>query len=62
MFQEINAECYIMVDGDDTYPAEDAPAMAKKSNDKVDMVVGDDCHRHTLLRNKGLFHNFGNSR
>lgn len=42
MFQEIEAECYIMTDGDDTYPAEFAPQMVDKVlNKKVDMVVGD---------------------
>ena len=38
MFREIEAECYIMVDGDDTYPAEDGPAMAADVlENKVDM-------------------------
>ena len=42
MFREIDAECYIMTDGDDTYPAEFAPSMVEKVlNKKVDMVVGD---------------------
>ena len=42
MFREIDAECYIMVDGDDTYPAEAAPEMIDKVlNRGVDMVVGD---------------------
>ncbi len=42
MFSEINAECYIMVDGDDTYPPEAAPEMAKLVlQEKADMVVGD---------------------
>ena len=42
MFQEIDADCYIMVDGDDTYPAEAAKEMADKVLiDHVDMVVGD---------------------
>ena len=42
MFRDINAECYLMVDGDDTYPAEFAAEMADKVlNKKVDMVVGD---------------------
>ena len=62
MFQEINAECYIMVDGDDTYPAEDAPAMAEKVlNDGVDMVVGDRLSSTYFTENKRPFHNFGNS-
>lgn len=42
MFREIDAQCYIMADGDDTYPAEFAPEMAKLVLEKkVDMVVGD---------------------
>lgn len=42
MFREIDAQCYIMADGDDTYPAEFAPSMVEKVlNKKVDMVVGD---------------------
>lgn len=62
MFQEIDAECYIMVDGDDTYPAEDAPAMAEKVlNEGVDMVVGDRLSSTYFTENKRPFHNFGNS-
>jgi len=42
MFREIDAECYIMADGDDTYPAEFAREMVDKVlNDNVDMVIGD---------------------
>lgn len=42
MFREIDAECYVMTDGDDTYPAESAPEMISKVLDRhVDMVVGD---------------------
>ena len=42
MFREIDAECYIMTDGDDTYPAEFAPEMVSRVLEKnVDMVVGD---------------------
>lgn len=62
MFREIDAQCYIMVDGDDTYPAECAPEMAdcvlKK---KVDMVVGDRLSSTYFTENKRPFHNFGNS-
>ena len=62
MFQEVNAECYIMVDGDDTYPAEDGPMMADKVlNDGVDMVVGDRLSSTYFTENKRPFHNFGNS-
>lgn len=62
MFREIDAECYIMADGDDTYPAEFAPEMAKKVLDKkVDMVVGDRLSSTYFTENKRLFHNFGNT-
>lgn len=62
MFREIDAECYLMTDGDDTYPAENARAMAdlvlKK---KADMVVGDRLSSTYFSENKRPFHNFGNS-
>ena len=62
MFREIDAQCYIMADGDDTYPAEFAPSMVKKVlNKKVDMVVGDRLSSTYFTENKRPFHNFGNS-
>jgi len=62
MFREIDALCYIMVDGDDTYPAEAAPEMAAKVLEKgVDMVVGDRLSSTYFTENKRPFHNFGNS-
>ena len=62
MFREIDAECYIMTDGDDTYPAEFAPEMVKKILEKsADMVVGDRLSSTYFNENKRLFHNFGNS-
>lgn len=62
MFREINAECYIMTDGDDTYPAECAPSMVKKVLEQhVDMVVGDRLSSTYFEQNKRPFHNFGNS-
>ncbi|MBE6679114.1 MAG: glycosyltransferase [Ruminococcaceae bacterium] len=62
MFREINAHCYIMADGDDTYPAEYAPEMASLVLDKkVDMVVGDRLTSTYFTENKRPFHNFGNS-
>lgn len=62
MFQEIDAECYIMVDGDDTYPAENGPAMAEKVLEGgVDMVVGDRLSSTYFEENKRPFHNFGNA-
>ena len=62
MFREIDAECYIMVDGDDTYPAEFAPQMVECVLErKVDMVVGDRLSSTYFTENKRPFHNFGNS-
>ena len=62
MFREIDAECYIMVDGDDTYPAEFAPEMVQKVLERhVDMVVGDRLSSTYFTENKRPFHNFGNS-
>lgn len=62
MFQDIDAECYLMIDGDDTYPAEAAPEMVKKVLDRrVDMVVGDRLSSTYFNENKRPFHNFGNS-
>ena len=62
MFRDIDAECYIMVDGDDTYPAEDAPAMVQEVLENgADMVVGDRLSSTYFAENKRPFHNFGNS-
>ncbi len=62
MFREVDAECYIMTDGDDTYPAENAREMADLVLDKhVDMVVGDRLSSTYFTENKRPFHNFGNS-
>ena len=62
MFREIEALCYIMVDGDDTYPAEAAPAMATAVLERqADMVVGDRLSGTYFTENKRKFHNFGNS-
>ena len=61
MFREIDAQCYLMVDGDDTYPAEFAPEMIAKVLDRgVDMVVGDRLSATYFTENKRPFHNFGN--
>lgn len=61
MFREIDAECYIMIDGDDTYPAEAAPEMVEKVlTRKADMVVGDRLSSTYFEENKRPFHNFGN--
>ncbi len=62
MFREVDAECYIMVDGDDTYPADAAPAMAQKVLErKADMVVGDRLSSTYFEENKRPFHNMGNT-
>jgi len=62
MFREIDAECYIMIDGDDTYPAENGREMADLVLDKqVDMVVGDRLSSTYFEENKRPFHNFGNT-
>ncbi|ODR36011.1 glycosyltransferase family 2 protein [Eisenbergiella tayi] len=62
MFREIDAQCYIMIDGDDTYPLEYARAMADKVLDEgADMVVGDRLSSTYYQENKRPFHNMGNS-
>lgn len=62
MFREIDAECYIMVDGDDTYPMEYAPEMVEKVlNHNADMVVGDRLSTTYFTENKRPFHNLGNT-
>lgn len=62
MFREIDAQCYIMVDGDDTYPAESGREMANLVLEKqTDMVVGDRLSSTYYQENKRPFHNFGNS-
>ena len=62
MFREIDAEAYVMVDGDDTYPAEHAREMVDKIiNRNVDMVIGDRLSSTYYEENKRPFHNFGNS-
>ena len=61
MFQEINADCYLMIDGDDTYPAENAREMVDYVlNEAVDMVIGDRLSSTYFTENKRLFHNSGN--
>ena len=62
MFREIEAQCYIMVDGDDTYPMEFAPQMVDKVlYHNADMVVGDRLSSTYFEENKRPFHNMGNS-
>ncbi|MCU6762671.1 putative glucosyl-3-phosphoglycerate synthase [uncultured Roseburia sp.] len=62
MFRDIDAECYIMTDGDDTYPAEFSVEMVNKVITKnVDMVVGDRLSSTYFEENKRPFHNLGNN-
>ena len=62
MFQEVEADCYILVDGDDTYDAESAKKMIDLVlNKKSDMVVGDRLSSTYFNENKRLFHNSGNT-
>ena len=62
MFREIEAECYLMIDGDDTYPLDCAGEMARLVLEhNADMVVGDRLSSTYFAENKRPFHNFGNS-
>ena len=62
MFREIDAECYLMIDGDDTYPLENAREMTDLVlYHNADMVVGDRLSSTYFSENKRPFHNFGNS-
>lgn len=62
MFRDIDADCYLMVDGDDTYPAESARALcAPVLAGDADMVVGDRLSNGTYAQqNARAFHGFGN--
>ena len=61
MFRDIEADCYIMIDGDDTYPVENGRQMCDLIlNGKADMVIGDRLSSTYFTENKRLFHNFGN--
>ena len=61
MFKEIDADCYLMIDGDDTYPAENAREMCNYVlEDNVDMVIGDRLSSTYFEENKRPFHNTGN--
>ncbi len=61
MFRDIDAQCYLMIDGDDTYPASDAAQMVDGVlNRHADMVVGDRLSSTYFTENKRLFHNTGN--
>lgn len=61
MFHDIKADCYIMVDGDDTYPAEAAPIFEQIILDKqADMIIGDRLSSTYFEENDRRFHNSGN--
>lgn len=61
MFRNIDADCYILVDGDDTYPADCAGELAQLVLEgKADMVIGDRLSSTYFEENKRPFHNFGN--
>lgn len=62
MFREIDAQCYLMIDGDDTYPLDCAEEMVLRVLEhNADMVVGDRLSSTYFTENKRPFHNFGNS-
>ena len=61
MFRDIDADCYLMIDGDDTYPKENAREMCDLIlSGKADMVIGDRLSSTYFTENKRPFHNFGN--
>lgn len=61
MFRDIDADCYIMADGDNTYPAKFAPVLEKEVLEgRADMAVGDRLSSTYFEMNKRRFHNFGN--
>lgn len=61
MFREIEADCYIMADGDNTYPASFAPELVRYiAQERADMVIGDRLSSSYFTENKRPFHNFGN--
>lgn len=62
MFRDIDADVYVMVDGDDTYPADEVEGLiAPVLDGKADMVIGDRLSSTYYTENKRPFHNFGNS-
>lgn len=61
LFRNIDADCYIIIDGDDTYPVDQLPQMANMVlNEGVDMVIGDRISTSYLQVNKRRYHNSGN--
>ena len=61
MFRDVEADCYLMVDGDNTYPADAAPEMCRLVLEgQADMIIGDRLSSTYFIENKRAFHNFGN--
>lgn len=60
MLRDIDADCYLMVDGDDTYPAEHAVDLCRAVEEGYDMVIGDRLSSTYFTENKRMFHNEGN--
>lgn len=60
MFRDIDADVYIMVDGDDTYPAKNVKQLVNSVLMGADMVIGDRLSSTYFLENKRFGHNFGN--
>ena len=61
MFREIDADCYVLVDGDSTYPAKHAPEMVRMvAEEGADMAIGDRLSSTYFTENKRPFHNMGN--
>lgn len=61
MFRDIDADCYVMIDGDDTYPADNARELVDAVlNGEADMVIGDRLSSTYFTENKRPFHNSGN--
>jgi len=61
MFREVDADCYLMIDGDDTYPAEEAEKVIRPVLEgRADMVTGDRLSSTYFQENKRAFHNSGN--
>ena len=61
MFRDLDYDCYLMIDGDDTYPSENAKEMCDLVLDgKADMVIGDRLSSTYFKENKRLFHGMGN--
>lgn len=60
MFRDIDADIYVLVDGDDTYPADEVDKLIDAVKDGYDMVIGDRLSSTYYTENKRPFHNFGN--